>query len=113
MPLWVDTTADEALIGLLWRDAPLDDDALTALLTSAQRDCMAYLEVATDTPLSEDPFVAASWKQAVIIQARGRHRGLTAGGATELGTDFPLTVHPLDWTVKQLLKPKSGKAGIW
>jgi hypothetical protein len=113
MPAWVDVTADEELLGVLWADAPQHDAVLAALLTSAQRDCMAFLEVPTDTALSTDTFVAASWKQAVIVQARGRYRSLVAGGAENIGADFPVTVHPLDWAVKQLLKPKSGKAGIW
>ncbi len=113
MPAWVDVTTDEELLGVLWADAPQPDAVLTALLTSAQRDCMAFLDVPTDTALDADAFVAASWKQAVIVQARGRYRALVAGGAESIGADFPITIHPLDWAVKQLLKPKSGKAGIW
>lgn len=115
MPAWVDVdvTEDAELLDVLWADAPQSDTVLSSLLTSAQRDCMAFLGVPTDTVLSTDDFVAESWKQAVIVQARGRYRSLVAGGAESIGADFPITIHPLDWAAKQLLKPKSGKAGIW
>lgn len=117
MARWVDPTDpdDAALIAVLWADAPYDQTTVVALLGAAQRDCATFASEA-DLPAPEDDpdgLTTTAYKQAVILQARGRQRSTVAGGDDSLGGDFPVTVHPLDWAVKQLLRPAVGIPGVF
>jgi hypothetical protein len=116
MARWIDLDdpADAALVETLWADAPFQEGATRALLDGAQRDCATFASV-TDLPLpADDPdgLTTAAFKQANILQARGRHRSTVAGGEP-LGGEFPITIHPLDWAVKQLLRPALGLPGMF
>lgn len=43
------------------------------------------------------------------MQARALYRAGVAGSGENIGEDgFTVTVHPMDWTVKALLRPPSG-----
>jgi len=96
----------------LWADAAhLDPDVLTLLLESAHSDCVAYLPDGADDTAEED--VPANWKIAEVSQARARYTALLSGNENQVGADGQtVTVFPLDWQVKQLLRPKRGAPRI-
>jgi hypothetical protein len=100
---WV--TAEQAQA--LWADAALlDPDVLELLLESAHADVVAFLP---DMDADPDP-IPASWRLAEVYQARARHNAVLAGGDNQVGDDGQtITVFPLDWQVRQLLRPKRGR----
>lgn len=100
---WVDT-AD--VIGGDWRDAAqLDIEDLTLYLTAAYEQCVAYLP---DPELVPYPAtIPESWKLAQTMQARALFRSVKSGDNNGIGADgYTITVFPMDWTVKNLLRPK-------
>ena len=90
----------------LWPDADvLEDDVLTAYLRSAYESCVAFAPA-----LAADVEVPESWRVAQVMQARAVYRSLKAGGRDQVGPDgFTVTVYPLDWNVRQQLRPKRGR----
>lgn len=113
------TTAD-ARGEAYWPTCDLDNDGLHALLTSAEVQCTAYApDVAhaasvtgaqiLDTDADDVPteaLVPETWRKAQAFQARALHRSTLAGNGDTIGGDgLTVTVFPLDWTVKALLRP--------
>jgi hypothetical protein len=90
-----------------WADAAtMDDDELTQYLAAAYDQCAAYAPALA----AGVNVVPASWVQAQITQARAIWRSIEAGDNNGLGpTDLTVTVFPMDWTVKKLLRPNRGK----
>lgn len=83
--------------------ADLEAGELDVLLTSAAIQCEAFApEVTSDTPLPD------SYLHAQVLQARALHRAGIAGRDGEMGVldGMSVTVFPMDWTVKNLLRPK-------
>lgn len=107
---WVDDVTDEALIENLWADVPLDIGTRDTLLLAAFNDCH---EFAGTKVLPTELEKAASYRTAQIMQARARQRSFVAGSGDQLGTDFPVTVFPMDWSVKSLLRPRPGIPGMF
>lgn len=107
---WVDDVTDVALIEDLWPDVPLATDTRDTLLLAAFNDCA---EFASTTVLPTEAEKAASYRTAQIMQARARQRSFVAGSGDQLGTDFPVTVFPMDWSVKSLLRPRPGIPGMF
>ena len=104
---WVETDdiSDEE-----WADAPSDVVVLASYLTEAHEQCLAFLPQLPDAdgvywPVIPDP-VPASFRRAQLLQARALQRSAVAGVGDQVGTEFPVTVFPMDWTVKNLLRPK-------
>jgi hypothetical protein len=108
MTTWVDPTTDADLIDGLWKDAPLDPTVLAALLGSAQVQCETFAPA-----LADDAEVPDNYRLAVILQARALSTSTVAGGSDQMGSDFPVRVFPMDWTVKALLRPTPGVPGVW
>lgn len=93
----------------LWRDAvDQDDDELTTYLLSAYESCAEFApELADGAPVPE------SWRLAQVMQARAQMRSLTAGRDDNMAADgLTVTVYPLDWNVRQLLRPKRGRPRV-
>lgn len=100
-----------------WVDAPLDDDELQELLDVAKSAVLAYAPaVATESVENVGGFVVptttgdipVSYRKAQIMQARNVWNSEQASPGGNLdGSGFGLTIHPLDWQVKQLLRPRS------
>lgn len=89
-----------------WRDAPLDDPALFAVLDSARDQCGAF------APLVD--VVPARYRQAQLMQARALwNSGAVAQNDQLGGGDLTVTVFPMDWTVKNLLRPKRAIGAIF
>ena len=82
----------------------VDLDELSLLLASAQVQCAAF---APD--LGDDVTVPANYRHAQVLQARALYRAGMAGSNDQIGLDGQsVTVFPMDWTVKSLLRPKRG-----
>lgn len=104
---WLDT--DE--VREQWADAPLEDDELVNVLGAAWEQCAAYAPEAVGiTVLPLDlALVPEAYKRAQLMQARSLYRAMLTGGNDTMGTgEFGVTVFPMDWTVKALLRPKRG-----
>jgi hypothetical protein len=95
---WVDTTADVELLDVQWADRPDVDTVVQDLLDAAHVQCQTYLG-------AEPESITANLKLAEILQARALHRSGYVGTGNAVGADFPITVFPMDWNVKRLLRP--------
>ncbi|MFC4632117.1 hypothetical protein ACFO6V_28000 [Promicromonospora alba] len=92
-----------ALITEVWADAPtFNVNALTAYLEAAHTQCVAYAPALVD-----DADIPQSYLLAEIMQARALANSMTAGTADQFGDGFAVTVYPMDWNVKNLLRPKT------
>ncbi len=103
---------DAATLAHAWPDVDLiDPGALGMYLAAAKAACLAYApalpEGATDIP--------DEYRLAQALQARNTWNASAAGpsGAND-GSSYGLTAFPLDWQVKQLLRPEQGTgAFVW
>lgn len=88
-----------------WADADdLEDDDLTSLLQAAYEQCEAFAPAVTGTLVPE------SYVLAQVMQARAIYRSTQSGRDDQIGVDgLTVTVFPMDWTVKNLLRPKRGR----
>ena len=106
---WVDTT--DPVLEQDWADAPVDEAVLTSYLQAAHEQCVEFLPHTRDVddvlvPAIPDP-VPARLVKAQIMQARAIYRSVIAGDGNGIGADgLQITVFPMDWTVKALLRPK-------
>ena len=87
---------------VLWPQAPDEDAVLFMLLESAKAACIAFAPV-----LPVGTIVPVSYRQAQFQQARASWLAMSATMDSSVGdNEFAVTVFPLDWNVKQLLRPK-------
>jgi hypothetical protein len=96
-----------------WPDAPVDeddgDDLLTSLLAVAQDAVIAYAP-AVETPLTDIP---DGYRHAQLMQARNVWNSSKAKPSGDFdGGEYGLSSFPLDWQVRQLIRPKRGKPWI-
>ncbi|GAA4831628.1 hypothetical protein GCM10023221_04300 [Luteimicrobium xylanilyticum] len=89
-----------------WADAvDMEDEDLTMLLEAAHDQCAAYAPA-----IADDATVPDSWVYAEVLQARALSRSGVAGRDDQVGPDgYQVTVFPMDWTVKKLLRPDKGR----
>lgn len=83
-----------------------DLGALAAVLTAAAGQCEAFAPAlpAAPAPLPHGYLLAQG------MQARALWRSGTVGGGDQYGAEgYTVTVFPMDWTVKALLRPKAGR----
>lgn len=100
---WTDPTADAKLLDVAWKDRPKDDAVLAVYLAGAHTQCVDYLGAEPQTP-------AANHKLAEIYQARALQRAGWVGSGEQAGIDgFGVTVYPMDWNVKRLLRPEAAR----
>lgn len=92
-----------------WPDAPLGEPGtLAAMLASARIQCEAF---APDLGATVD--IPANYRHAQVLQARALYRAGMAGSDSRIGVDGQaVTVFPMDWTVKALLRPKRGRPRV-
>ena len=97
----------------VWADAnSFADPDLQMLLDSAHIDCFTFLDP-MDGVDPEPAAANASMKLAEIYQARARYQAILAAGDDQVGPDgATVTVFPLDWQVKQLLRPTPGRITV-
>lgn len=87
-----------------WEQAPRHDHKLYELLATAREQCLEY------DPLAEGGPVPDRHRQAQLMQARNLWNAARvdpANGGID-GESFIITPHPLDWTIKQILRPQRG-----
>ncbi len=86
-----------------WLDAPTDEAQLTELLTAAAAAVEAY------APVEGDP-ERPGWealRRAQLTHTRNMwNAGIVSPGGEFGEGEFAMSTHPLDWHVKQLLRPK-------
>jgi hypothetical protein len=99
---WVDVD----FVFKVWPEAEdLDEAVLTSYLMAAFGQAVEFLPPVDLKPYPET--IPDTWKQAQIMQARALHRSNVAGSGDQMGGDgLTVTVFPMDWTVKNLLRPK-------
>lgn len=103
---WVDTDKLNE-----WRDAPSDENTLARYLSAAYGQCLDFLPQRRDEagelqPVIPDP-VPDRLVLAQIMQARALYNGVITGRDDQMGEgSLGVTVFPMDWSVKNLLRPK-------
>lgn len=86
-----------------WDGAPQDDARLYSLLETARTQCLAYAPATTTIP--------PHYRAAQVLQARNIWNASRIDpGASQMNADgYTVPVFPLDWTVRQLLRPIQGR----
>lgn len=102
---WIVDGNDDRLPAL-WRGGSADyeptDAGLIAILAAARDDCIDFAPA-----LPEGDEVPPRWVMAQALRARDLAR---AGLGSSEQTGLPgeeVTIYPLDWQIKQLLRPKT------
>lgn len=98
-----------------WIDAPLDDDQLNELLEVARDAVLAFAPALDGEVVSDDGYLSVipdtiptAYRVAQLMQARNVWNSTKASPTGDFdGGGFSLTTFPLDWQVKQLLRPRS------
>lgn len=104
---WVDPEA--LAISAPWAEA-MDADDLDDVLWAAYGQCVEFLNGRVPEALSSAR--AAQLRLAQTMQARALVRATSTGADGSQGMDgMSVTVFPMDWTVKALLRPKKGRRG--
>ena len=104
---WLDSEveADLDLLGVVWPDGPtLEPAVLKVYLAVAKAACVAFAPALTEGQAVPDEYRLAQAKQAPNVY----NAAAAAPGGEMDGGSFGLVAHPLDWQVKQLLRPRSG-----
>jgi hypothetical protein len=89
-----------------WADAPETDARLEQLLELARQQVIAYAPA-----LAAGAAIPANYKAGQLMQARNLwNAGLVDPATGQQGDDasFQLRPFPLDWMVRQVLRPKTG-----
>lgn len=89
-----------------WIDSrSIDDSIVYELLQVSRSQVIEYAPVLGET----DP-VPLAYRQAQILQARNIYNAtIVDAGTGDIGTDtFTIRPFPLDWQIKQLLRPRRG-----
>jgi hypothetical protein len=89
-----------------WVDArAIDDDVLFDLLQIAKHQVIEYAPT-----LDEDAAIPSYYRLAQILQARNTYNSAIVDASNgDIGSDtFVVRPFPLDWQVKQLLRPRRG-----
>jgi len=104
-----DTSAEWATLARTrsqWIDArAIQDDVVFDLLMLAQHQVLEYAPV-----LEEGASVPLTYKSAQIMQAKNIYNGsLVDSGSGDIGEgSFAIRPFPLDWQIKQMLRPRRG-----
>lgn len=101
---WITSPDDERLPDLWPGYVDMNDVVLTMVLEAAREDCEAYGPKLDDPDAPPARYVLAQAQHARAI-ARA---GFVGSSDQEGGYGETVTVYPMDWHVKQLLRPKKG-----
>lgn len=94
---------DSPLVELWPGSLDLSTEALEVYLQAAAAQCSEYAPAVADG----EP-VPSAYRLAQTLQARALSRAGTIGVADTDGMLDTVTVFPMDWTVKALLRPRVG-----
>lgn len=102
---WILNGNDERLPELWPGSVDLTDTALELVLAAAREQCEAY-----GPALPNPEEIPARWVLAQALQAKALSTaGFVSGDDQMGGYGESVTVYPMDWQVKNLLRPKQGK----
>lgn len=88
-----------------WPDAPDDDGTLEQLLEVAQSAVLAYAPALAADAVG----VPVTYRHAQLMQARNIWNSSRVSPSSDFaGGDFTMTTYPLDWQIRQILRPKRG-----
>jgi hypothetical protein len=120
---WTSGWALDGMVEAIWPQAAeeVDDTALQIVLDAALQQCIAFAPKPSEVDFlvetdGEFPGYAVpmNWRVALIMQARNIYNASKvdsgSGGMGEEG--FILRPYPMDWSVKNLIRPKRGKPVI-
>lgn len=97
-----------------WADAPDDDAYVYELMLAARRDCLRFNPAADPAAVDLDPDDATAYRLAQQLQVMGRWAASRATNTNRLGDDETgVTVFPMDWHVKSLLRPHTAVKGMF
>ncbi len=102
---WI-TDASDPRLEILWPAAINIDEGVEFPLYCARIQCEAFAPAIPDGQEAPENYVAAQ-----VLQARALVRAGIAGSGDQIGGpgQETVTVYPMDWTVKQLLRPRKGR----
>lgn len=87
----------------VWSGAPNDDPTLYELLEVAKGQVLAY------APATVPETIPLNYRRAQYMQARNIwNAAVKDSGESFGGEGFAVTVFPMDWSVKNLIRPKRG-----
>lgn len=90
-----------------WRDASMDDAELFVLMQTAKDQCEAFAPALTGP-------IPLRFRQAQAMQARALWNAGHVAQNDQFGGDgMTVTVFPMDWTVKALLRPQRAIGGFF
>lgn len=99
-----------------WDDAPLDEGDLAELLEVARVQVVTYSPHKKDDPAvaPESATVPVTYRLAQLRQAQNiwTAGAVDPAGGIGDGESFTITPHPLDWHVKQIIRPKGGRPSV-
>lgn len=109
---WLNGTDDLVTVESYWPTYhEVDPASLLVLLASSRVQCEAFApSLAVTDPVTgvvsyTDP--PTNYLMAQAMQARALYRSGIAGSGDQIGADgLGVTVFPMDWTVKNLLRPR-------
>lgn len=85
-----------------WESAPTNDDVLTQLLEVSKQQVIAYAP-----KLAEDAAVPVNYRYGQLEQAKNLYNASSVDSSGGMGEgEFVMRPHPLDWIIKQILRPK-------
>lgn len=90
-----------------WAGAPMDDAQLQAVLDVSQYECLTFASVPTYDPLA--PVIPDGHRWAHLQHAKNIWNAQKVNPSGQLGDDtqgFALTPWPLEWSIKQRLRPR-------
>ncbi len=102
----------EDVLAYLWTDAPVEEPKVLGIyLGAAKAACIAY---APELPEGTEG-IPDEWVLAQAMQARNAYNagGAPVGGGDASGGAYGIATYPLDWHVKQLLRPQRAVGGIF
>ena len=81
--------------------------------TAASRTLRPYRQCVAFAPVPKTALVPERYRRALVMQARALYRATLVGSGDSIGLDgISVTVFPMDWTVKNLLRPKRGVPNV-
>jgi hypothetical protein len=95
-----------------WRDAPADEELLTLYLSSTVEQILAYGPESVALAIAADPTaVPDSYRLAELVQVRNIWNAVKSDPASQgIGDEgFVFRPFPMDWTVKQIIRPARAK----
>jgi len=96
-------TVDDEELPTLWPDVPMNDNVAKLYLAAAKDACIAY---APALPEDADG-IPDGWRLAQAMQARNTYNSSKASPGGDFdGSGYGISAFPLDWQVKQLLRPR-------